>query len=274
MNQDSTSFQSAKSIISQFKGDKPRYQISKIVDALRAGRLDVMETATAFLESQDDDEILLALQLLATFDHLDDKSFNRLLNFLVHENLEVRLAAVDPFLKNAGVSSSATVVFETWIYNYDPISKAVGAYAIGTLNPKQVEPMSRLLAGMLSALMPYDHFARMAAFKGLIQLDFEDESIIESMAEFLIPSVNATPIFGDPQMLQLLADRKLIIPIARCFLAKDEYGLSTNACYLLTQQKDFADEATIAKVRSLRDTDDVFLSDLAERALAIIEPPS
>ena len=208
MNQDISSFQSAKSIIEYFASDKTRYPFWIIIGSLRTHGLDAMEAAGALLKSQDDDEVILALQVLDSYGDLCHKFLPELEGCLCHENLMVRLTAVDPVLNNDEIGRSTMEIFESWISNDDSdesIVKVVGAHAIATIDPKQTEPMSHLLSKMLSDLSVCAE-----ALERLLQLNFQDESVVDVIADHLAKPEHLAAVFCNKRILDLLGSSDLI----------------------------------------------------------------
>ena len=268
MNQDYTSFQSAKSKIEYFASDKTRYPFWIIMGTLRPHGLDAMESAGYLLDSEDDDEVILALQILDNFGVLKYKFLPSLEACLCHENLIVRLAAVDTILKNDEVPESTLVILESWINDDESIVNVVGAYAIATIDPKQTQKMCRLLAVMLA-----DRSVAVDALERLLQLDFQDKSILDDIEAYLADSENLGAVFCNARIVDLLGDGELIGKVARSFIAKDDSWYKIHGCKLLARLATYSDDATVAEVRAQLDDFDPFVVRAAEEALRRIEIP-
>ena len=268
MNQDFSNFETAKSIIEYFASDKTRYPFWIIMGTLRSWGQDTMEAAGYLLRSEDDDEVILALQILNAFDVWSHKFLPWLEDCLCDENLMVRLTAIDPILKNPEAAQSTLAILNSWINGEEPIAKVVGAHAIATLDSKQIEPMSGLLAEMLS-----DRSVAGEALERLLQLNFTDKTILGAIEEFLAEPENLSGVFCNKRLLDLLGDGKLITRVARSFLAKDDSWYKIHGCMLLRQLACCVDEATVTDVRAQLDDFDPFVVRAAEETLDRIEIP-
>ena len=190
MNDATSSFDDARSIIGYFASDRTRYPFWVILDTLSRHGLDAMEAASSLLDSDDDCEIILALQTLEAFGTWAHKHFPNIEKCLEHHDLMVKLTAVTPLLAFEERAKSSLPIFRSWLAGEEPILKVVGAHAIATIDKMQTKPMCYLLAEMLA-----DRSVATAAMERLIRLNYFDDAILESVRAFFAERENLVRVF-------------------------------------------------------------------------------
>ena len=268
MNDATSSFEGAKSVIRFFASDKTRYPFWVILDTLSRYGLDAMEAAGSLLDSDDDCEVILALHTLDAFGTWAHKYFSKIEECLEHHDLMIKLTAVTPLLAFEERAKSALPIFRSWLAGDEPILKVVGAHAVATIDKMQIKTMSYVLAEMLS-----ERSVATAAIERLVQLNYLDDAILESVRAFFADPENLVSVLCSKRTYDLLGDGKLVTQVARTFIARDDSFYKIHGCKMLTQLAQYSDDETIAEVRAQLDDVDPFVVQAAEEALNFIEIP-